>query len=232
MTEEAASPRALDEIAPERRAWRPQAFGSRRAREVPDPLIEPGWNGIRILVHVAGEIVAAVDEDGDELEIPPNLIVAITDAARSDELVLDGYLSAQPGRSTEGMVVGRVESPRASDVVRQMFIGTRRSDRAVAPHAVDIRPGDILAFVAIDILSIDGQTLLDVPLLERKRQLEGAFEEGELVRRGLFVRPPIERWLMSWRAMGFAYAMYKAANGRYTPGAANDGWAVWRIPAR
>jgi len=228
MTDDVAS----SPIAAERRAWRPQEFGTRRTRDIDDPLLEPAWNGIRILVHLEGDAVAAVDEAGEELVLPPNLAVAIVDAARAAELVLDGYLSAQPGRSTEGMVVGRVEGPRASDVVRQMFIGTRRSDGGSLPRSIDIRPGDSLAFVAIDLLSVDGQSLLDVPLLERKRQLEGSIVESELVRRGSFVRPPVERWLMSWRAMGFSHVVFKAANGHYTPGRANETWTVWKIPPR
>ncbi len=228
MTDEVApSP-----IAPERLAWRPQGYGSKRARDVVDPLLEPAWNGIRALVHIDGDAIVAIDSEGEELELPPNLSVAIVDAVRAGELVLDGYVTAQPGRSTEGMVVGRIEGPRASDVVRQMFIGTRRSDRAGVPHSIDIRPGDTLVFVAIDLLAVDGQTLLDVPLLERKRQLEGSIVEGELVRRGLFVRPPLDRWLMSWRAMGFDYVIFKAANGRYTPGRPNETWSIWSIPSR
>jgi len=219
-------------IATEHRAWRPQDFGMKRARDIVDPLLEPVWNGIRILVHLDEDAIAAVDEDGDELELPPNLAVAIVDAARAVELVLDGYISAQPGRSTEGMVVGRVDGPSASDVMRQMFIGRRHADRAGPPRTIDIRPGDTLVFVAIDLLSVDGQSLLDVPLLERKRQLEGSLVESELVRRGSFVRPPVERWVMSWRAMGFGHVVFKAANGHYTPGQANETWAVWKIPSR
>jgi ATP-dependent DNA ligase len=218
-------------LTAERRGWRPQEYGSKRSRDVVDPVIEPEWIGVRTLVHFDGESVVAVDEDGEELDLPPNVGVAIADAALASEFVLDGYLSAQPGRQTEGMVVGRVEGPSPGAVVRQVFIGTRRSDREGPPsRAIDIRPGDTIAFVAVDLLSIDGQSLLDVPLLERKRQLEGAIAESDLVRRGLYVRPPVERWLASWRAMGFGYVLFKAANGRYVPGSKNDTWSIWKLP--
>jgi hypothetical protein len=221
----------LAAVAGERRGWRPQTFGTKRSRDIVDPLIEPEWVGIRILVLFDGETAVAVDEAGDELDLPPNVGQAIKDASLADELVLDGYLSAQPGRSTEGMVVGRVEGPTAGTVVRQVFIGTRRSDREGPPgHAIDIRQGDTIAFVAVDLLSIEGQSLLDVPLLERKRQLEGALLESDLVRRGLYVRPPVERWLASWRAMGFSHILFKAANGRYGPGTRNDSWSIWKLP--
>jgi hypothetical protein len=219
-------------IGPDRATWLPQRFGMKRTGEIDDPLVEPAWNGIRILVRFGDDAAAASADDGEELELPPNLEVAIVDAVRAGELVLDGYLSGQPGRSTEGMAVGRVEGPSAGEIARQLFIGTRRSDAASIPRVIDIGPGDTLAFVAVDLLSIDHQPLLDVPLLERKRLLESAIAESELVRRSVYVRPPVERWLMSWRAMGFSHVAFKASNGRYTPGQENESWTMWKIPAR
>ena len=42
--------------------------------------------------------------------------------------------------------------------------------------------------------------------------------ESDLVRRGAYVRPPIDTWVGSWRALGFNGLTYKAANSRYRPG--------------
>ena len=44
----------------------------------------------------------------------------------------------------------------------------------------------------VDLLWLDGTPLLDVPLLERRRLLESVVTETDLVRRGAFVRPPID----------------------------------------
>lgn len=228
MTDEAA---AISPIGAGREDWRPQEFGGKRAHDIDDPVIEPLWSGVRVLVHLRDGEIAVVDEDGVELEMPPAVGAELLEAARANELVLDGYLTAQAARSSEGMVVGRVEGPTAGQVVRHMFLGSRRSDGAM-PRSIDIAPGERIAFVAVDLLSIDGEELLDVPLLERRRHLEGALVESLLVRHGLFVRPPLERWTMSWRAVGFEYATYKGANGRYTPGRPNDTWSMARIRER
>ena len=72
----------------------------------------------------------------------------------------------------------------------------------------------------------------DVPLLERKRILDSAFEERTLVRRTPFVRPPVRRWMVAWRGLGFREVAFKAANSRYTPGRSNEGWAAVPIPRR
>jgi ATP-dependent DNA ligase len=86
-------------------------------------------------------------------------------------------------------------------------------------------PGE-LAFVALDLLSVDGQDLLDLPLLERKRQLESLFVESDLVRVSPVVRPPLLPWLNSWKSAGFRGLLMKAANSRYRPGELTDEWAT------
>ena len=89
-----------------------------------------------------------------------------------------------------------------------------------------------MAFVAVDLLWIDDQSLLDVPLLERKRVLESVLRESELVRVGVYVRPPIDPWIGSWRTMGFRRMSFRGANSRYVPGAKNREWAQAEIPRR
>jgi bifunctional non-homologous end joining protein LigD len=81
-------------------------------------------------------------------------------------------------------------------------------------------------------LSLDGQSLLDLPLLERKRLLDSVVVGSDLVRASPYVRPPLERWLPSWQAVGFKGAVLKAANSRYEPGLATDQWTVAQPPQR
>jgi bifunctional non-homologous end joining protein LigD len=119
-----------------------------------------------------------------------------------------------------------------------MFLGGSRSRRkelanalespVQLPEFVEIDP----AFVAIDLLVLDGESLLDVPLLERKRLLDSVLREGPLIRIGIHVRPPIGPWLATWRAAGFRSLAWKHPNSRYRPGERNDDWAVGPIPQR
>ncbi|MGZ6315554.1 MAG: hypothetical protein ACXWNI_08010, partial [Candidatus Limnocylindrales bacterium] len=80
--------------------------------------------------------------------------------------------------------------------------------------------------------SIDGSGLLDVPLLERKRLLDGALEAGELVRITPFVRPPIGTFAGTWRDLGFVALAYKGANSRYIPNGRNEDWSIFPMPSR
>ena len=76
--------------------------------------------------------------------------------------------------------------------------------------------------MAVDLLSIDGQPLFDVPLLERKRLLEAVIEQSELVRVspvGAAAGPPVVQLVA--RA-GLRGLIIKSTNSRYTPGRRND----------
>ncbi len=283
----------------ESRSWRPQAFGRRRARDVRDPLVEPGWDGVRVLVHVGpGERVVIDDVEGKD--IAPacvEIALAIRDVTEAESATLDGYLTVQAtqpagsGLPDAGLmpslrgqmtrfVIGsagdilRAERPeRPSGVVRggpdlglqgRSDLSRSAAERdpgeemgdADAPGATPVNDADpaqgdesslpaadepatddpdqaprgALAFVAIDLLAVDGTTIVDVPLLERKRLLESVLGEGSLVRRTPFVREPATTFIRTWREAGFGELAYKDPNSRYRPGAPNDGWAIAPMP--
>jgi hypothetical protein len=219
------------------RLWRPQTFGGRNHRAIADPIIEPLWSGLRLL--------ADISRDGVELwgAVPatappdrPGLEAALVEAAHADRVILDGYLTAQAARSGVGVFSGAAaDLPTPADIARQMVVGQRNRRKelleALDEHSETMRaPGDDAVFVAVDLLLIDGEPLLDVPLLERKRLLDGTVVESSLVRIGIHVRPPVDPWLGTWRNLGFHTLAYKESNGRYRPGEANPGWASARIP--
>jgi ATP-dependent DNA ligase len=92
---------------------------------------------------------------------------------------------------------------------------------------------DEFAFVAIDLLSIDGQALFDLPLLERKRQLDSLIGVSQYARVTPYARPPVAQWLNSWKSAGFRGVVLKAANSRYRPSDVAGKWAVIeRVTAR
>ena len=101
------------------------------------------------------------------------------------------------------------EAPSAAEMTAQLFLGSagqrRRQELARARGRIAAPVGPP-AFVAVDLLLVDDEPILDVPLLERKRILEGVLDEAELVRRTVFVRPPVDPWLGTWRSLGFGRA--------------------------
>jgi hypothetical protein len=213
--------------------WRPQAFGRKGHRSVVDPIIEPGWSGVRVIVRVGsgtdGSPTATLtDEDGlDATAEFAGLARAIASAALAYEFVLDGYLTVEPTQATVGVDLPMAEAPTPGQMMTQLIVGTRRRPREPDRRLDTDRP---IAFVAVDLLSIEGSSVIDVPLLERKRLLDGALRVGELVRITPYVRPPIGSLAVTWHALGFREMAYKPANGRYRPTGLPSDWAA--VPIR
>jgi ATP dependent DNA ligase-like protein len=221
-------------ITPATASWKPQAFGRRNVKSIRDPVIEPLWEGERLLIE-AGPSGAGVMSPAGEvaIELGARISDALVDGVRAANVVVDGYLTPQPVRPAEGTRVFDVSVPTATEMAGQLLLGRSRARRReLAESLGTVDPDEAVALVVVDLLALDGEQLLDVPLLERKRLLESVLSEGPLVRFGTYVRPPVDPWLGTWRALGFHSIAYKAANSRYRPGERNDAWAIARIPQR
>lgn len=211
------------------REWRPlKARPTRRAPEIRDPIIEPLWDGLRVLAHfrarsdgAPGGHLELLDADGhDVTRRYADATAELSQAVIAFEAVIDGILTGQATASDVGAAI--VPQARASAVGMMLSQAPQLTVEALPGPPADTP----IAFVALDLLSIDDQPLLDLPLLERKRQLEGLLTQGELVRVSSFVRPPVAPWLNSWKSAGFRGVMLKAANSRYQPGQETAEWAV------
>ena len=103
-------------------------------------------------------------------------------------------------------------------------LGAIRVERSLDIELVGAR-----SLMAVDLLRVDGASLLDVPLLERKRLLESVIAAGPLLRLSSHVRPPVDPWVATWKSMGLAGGILKAANSRYHP---SEDTIEWRVVKR
>ena len=81
-------------------------------------------------------------------------------------------------------------------------------------------------FAAFDLLEVDGESLLAVPLLERRRHLEGVLRPSPNVRLTPFVTRGLRSWHDTLLAQGFRRAVLKNWNSTYAPGRTTDDWLV------
>lgn len=188
------------------RLWRPQrAKVAKGAPYIDNAIAEPFWNGTRVLVLFRESeredefgSVEVIDETGaNAFDLAPRALDQLRRSIFAGEAVVDGIVT---GQTLEPGVEMEFDEHRG-------------------------RLGKDLAFVALDLLRIDRETLFDVPLLERKRLLEGAIQQSPLVRISPWVRPPITAWLRTWTRAGFKGAMVKNSNSRYVPGSMTVEWA-------
>ncbi|TAK00717.1 MAG: hypothetical protein EPO36_07555 [Chloroflexota bacterium] len=220
-------------------ALRLMPFGQARAHDIRDPLWEPLWGGQRVLVHALDGRVAFRDEHGEAVAGHDDLRAAIAGLTMAEEAVIDGYLVPAPLRDTTGaeLPAGLDAVQSAAEMGRQFLLGNRNTEKREeeirpAEPPVQVPSSSPAAFIAVDLLWLDEDPIIDVPLLERKRLLESVLGDGEIVRRTMSVRSPVEQWYAQWRALGFNAVAAKGANSRYTPGQPNGEWATALIPKR
>lgn len=202
--------------------WRPQvALPTRRPSPITDPIVEPLWSGWRVLLHFDSarpEEVRLIDAFGDD--VAPTEAAVAAEAGRAvlaTDAVIDGILTHQATRTGEGVAVLHDAALNPTSVLFSRDPGIDVERRISSEESP-------VALVCIDLLRVDGQSVLDLPLLERKRLLESLIAASELVRVSPFTRPPAEQWVASWKAAGFKGAMLKAVNSRYTPGSQSADW--------
>jgi bifunctional non-homologous end joining protein LigD len=217
---------------------RPQRYAYGRTDAVLNPIVEPQWAGVRVLAAVDDGRVALRDEDGDPFTERPEVDHALGLAVRARSAILDGFMTKQP---TADIVYEspKADIPTVGQFLTKPFFGIRRDhqkeredERAHHIEAATFREDELVAFVAIDLLWLDGDPLLEVPLLERKRVLDSVIEPTELVRLGVYVRPPVETWISTWRRLGFIGLSVRAANSRYHPGEERPDWTLTPMPRR
>ena len=176
---------------------------ARYVREQPEPeghILEPEWKGVRTLVRVGHSGPRFVGYEGP-IDGPRELYDAIVADTRSDTAILDGVL-------VDG------------------FLDEAELEIDVEGNAVTRAPGGRRIFAAFDLLEVDGDSLLNVPLLERRRHLEGVLMPSLNVR----ITPYVSRGLRSWRdtlaAQGFQRVVLKNWNSVYSPGRENRDWLL------
>ena len=173
--------------------------------------VEPCWKGERLLARLENGRVRLTNQDGrpagSELAEATRVL---EDAIDAEQAVIDGSWTAMP-------FVGEGSPARkwAETVAEETGAST-------PPHPTTLETRR--AFVAWDLVELDGQSLHDIPYQERRRLLESVIIENVRVRISPAVRAPVRGWLDAWRADGFSHFVAKQANSRYHPGETAPDW--------
>lgn len=172
----------------------------RERAELEGHILEPEWSGTRVLVRVGHPEPHFVGYVGP-VEAPRELYEAISADAECATAVIDGVIVTdfQEERDLE------------MDGEGNAFV------RQGPPRKI---------FAAFDLLEVDGQSLLAVPLLERKRHLEGVLRPSPNVRITAYRARDLRSWAETLALQGFRRLVLKAWNSTYSPGATNDSWLV------
>jgi bifunctional non-homologous end joining protein LigD len=178
-----------------------------------DWLFEPYWIGDRLIARLGGGRVTLTDGEGkparaEFAEAADELLAAID----ADAAVIDGIWTAQP------FVGDGVGAQRWAETMAEEGLVDEPPD----PISMEKRR----AFVAVDLVELDGQSLADVPYQERRRLLTSVVQENVRVRVSPAVKLPIHPWLHAWRGNGFTHYVAKHVNSRYRAGELVEDWLI------
>jgi bifunctional non-homologous end joining protein LigD len=181
----------------------PEAFDS------DEHLFEPSWGGTRALVSIGpaeqagGGDVRIIDaEDIDRTSALPELSgTAVRVAARS--AILDGEL-----------VVVDADG---------------RADEAALERRFDGKPGRPVAFLAFDLLHLDGKSMIGQPLVKRREMLRRVLRPGDEVVAVPAIATDGRALFDAIVAQGLAGMMARQRLGPYLPGIRSRLWRF--IPA-
>jgi len=178
-----------------------------------DWLFEPYWSGDRLLARLHDGRISLTDASGQAVDDAFGEVAGVLAAALDAEAaVVDGVWTAQPFIGN-----GQELRRRAQALVEDGLV-----DKPPDPTELETRR----AFVAIDLVELDGTSLQQVPYAERRRLLESVVQESGRVRISPAVRVPVQPWLDAWRSNGFGFYVAKHANSRYHPGEVAEDWLV------
>ncbi|HLX34945.1 MAG TPA: hypothetical protein VKR30_06820 [Candidatus Limnocylindrales bacterium] len=170
----------------------------------PDHLFEPVWGGLRALARVgpadepgAGDVTFIL-ESGEALGIVPADLagLAVRIAARS--AVLDGEI----------VVVDE----------------SGRLDRPELDRRLGGEPGRPLAYLAFDLLDIDGRSLLSMPLERRREQLRRVLRPGDEVVAVPAIATEGRALFDAVAGQGLAGIRARQRSGPYLPGVKSRLW--------
>ena len=174
---------------------------------------EEKYDGIRCQLHVEGERVALYSRDLKEVTATfPD--VALPAAGIGRDLILDGELLAH----------------RSGRVLPFSSLQRRLGRKSVGDGLLAEVP---VVLVAFDLLSIDGEVTLELPLRERRRRMEELpLKHPFLLARLESARGPdeLDRIFEETRARGNEGLMVKDPESRYTPGRRGMAWLKLKRP--
>jgi bifunctional non-homologous end joining protein LigD len=171
----------------------------------PEWLHEVKWDGMRVLVEVAGGRLRLLSRNENDVTVSFPELAGLADVCGGRDFVLDGEVVA----FTDGV-------PVFGALADRMHVRNRRkAELAAARNPVTL--------VAFDLLSLDGLDLTSLPLSERRAALESlgldsprwqvppAYDDGELL-------------LSATEAQGLEGVVSKRRSSTYRPGQRTEEW--------
>lgn len=158
----------------------PEAIQPMLAAEAPEPFDSPEhifelmWSGVRTMAYVRDGVARLRARNGVDLTPYFPELVALPGGVRANDAILDGEIIAIDGQGQPALELLRPRLQAVADAV-----GGRRDSLASLPAEFTIkRVAGQLMYQAFDVLWLDGHSLIEQPLWQRKNRLHNVISAG------------------------------------------------------
>jgi DNA ligase D len=185
----------------------------------PDWLYEIKWDGYRVeaVVHPKGVRIWTRNRNDASTYFPD--LIGPSDWIDAREAVVDGEVVAfdPEGRPDFSLLQDRTG-------LRGLEAATGRRSPDAPKLSADERRAIPLAYMVFDLLHLDGSSLLDVPLEDRKRLLRRVLRPHPVVRYAAHVVGDGEAFMRAAADRGLEGVVAKRRASRYEPGKRSRDW--------
>jgi DNA ligase D-like protein (predicted ligase)/DNA ligase D-like protein (predicted 3'-phosphoesterase) len=169
-----------------------------------DWIFEVKWDGIRAIAYVDKQQLSLQTRNQKELKTFFPELQELT--ALIDDAVLDGEIIVMSdGKVDFQTLLKRIQAASSRDIA---FLQRK--------HPV--------LYIVFDILEKNGSSMLDKPLMERKKILQETLKEGNYVIISDFVEEKGEAYYQASLEKGLEGIMAKKKNSIYSPGTRSSSW--------
>lgn len=170
--------------------------------------VEWKYDGARVQIHKEGNNITIYSRKLEDVTSSlPDIVKSIRSSVSADSVILDG----------EAVALGRDKRPMAFQEILRRF--RRKYD--ISATALEIP----LYLNLFEILYLNGESLIDVPLLQRRKKLEEACDSSILAKQVITGDTAVvEAIYKEALAAGHEGVMLKNPDSFYTPGKRGKNW--------
>ena len=190
------------------------AVGADAPRDLSGHLLEPKWDGVRVIVTVHDGAVRLTSRNGRDVTSHYPELAGLAGALGGRSAVLDG----------EVVTFDDAGRPSFQQLQRRMHV------RAPVADLVAAVPVQAMLF---DLLWLDGELLIGLPQRERRRRLEALALDGPSWHTTPLLPPaPIDELLRACDKVGMEGYVVKRADAPYHPGRRSAAWVKLKCVQR
>ncbi len=186
----------------------------------PDWLFEVKWDGYRVEAVVRDGMVRLWTRNRQDAARYFPRLAGSADWIKAREAIVDGEVVAlRPDGTADFSLLQDATGVKGPGSARLGGTGVRGAEREVIP----------LAYEVFDLLYLDGRSLVDVPLEDRKRLLRAVLREHPMVRYAGHVESDGETFFRAAAERGVEGMVAKLRRSRYEPGRRSRSWLKLKV---